>query len=91
MGMFDSLIIKCPRCRADVEFQTKAGDCTLERYRATDNIPADVAASLLNDSTYCRECGNYIKLHGHVHVHLYAVGEEGERHEDEEDNFNKEY
>ena len=29
MGMFDSLIVKCPNCNEQVEFQSKAGGCNL--------------------------------------------------------------
>jgi len=32
MGMFDYTYFKCPKCKEIVEEQSKAGDCSLNRY-----------------------------------------------------------
>lgn len=41
MGCFDSVIVKCPSCKKEVEFQSKSGDCTLSRY-TLEEAPEDV-------------------------------------------------
>lgn len=41
MGMFDTLVIKCPSCNEDVEEQTKSGPCMLYTYEwenCSDNM-----------------------------------------------------
>ena len=32
MGMFDSVMAKCPKCKHELEYQTKTGACMLARY-----------------------------------------------------------
>jgi hypothetical protein len=32
MGCFDAVLVKCPLCGCKVEFQSKAGGCTLSTY-----------------------------------------------------------
>ena len=61
MGMFDSVIARCPKCGGEVEFQSKAGPCELKRYRADDVPPAN-AESIAGDVSTCRACGNPMKL-----------------------------
>lgn len=64
MGMFDSLYVKCRKCRENVEFQSKAGDCSMNSYSLT-TIPANVAGDLIGESQACK-CGNVISLRGAV-------------------------
>ena len=33
MGVYDSIIAKCPICGKEMEFQTKSGECTLACYQ----------------------------------------------------------
>lgn len=54
MGMFDSLYVPCA-CGEEVEFQSKAGDCALERYTLS-NCPPRIAGDLIGQSQTCR-CG----------------------------------
>ena len=58
--MFDSVIIKCPNCSEYVEFQSKAGDCTLSRYNLHDAPPA-ILGDLSNESQICK-CGRVITI-----------------------------
>ena len=60
MGMFDSLIVRCPECGKNIEFQSKEGDCLLAEYRL-DNCPTSILNSLANTSETC-ECGKEITL-----------------------------
>lgn len=64
MGMFDSLYVRCRECREEVEFQSKAGDCSLHSYTLT-TCPASVAGDLIGASMTCK-CGNTISLRGAV-------------------------
>lgn len=63
MGCFDSVFIKCKGCSAELEFQSKAGDCNLDRYRP-HNMPPAIAGDLANSAITCR-CGvlNTIRVH----------------------------
>lgn len=60
MGCFDSVIARCPSCNAEVEFQTKVGECVLKRYRV-DSVPALIAASVAGDVTTCI-CGKQVQI-----------------------------
>ena len=60
MGMFDSLIVQCPECGKDIDFQSKAGDCVLEVY-GLDNCPASILGDLANESETC-ECGRVVTM-----------------------------
>jgi hypothetical protein len=60
MGLFDSVIVKCPRCGADCEFQSKSGDCVLRRYNV-DDVPMRIAADIDGEDFSCN-CGLRFKL-----------------------------
>lgn len=60
MGMYDSVIATCPKCGADVEFQSKAGPCELRRYGQA-SVPPEIARSVSGDVEEC-ECGYLLKL-----------------------------
>lgn len=63
MGMFDSVYARCPRCSAEVEFQSKAGACTLQSYRP-DEVPAEIANDLIGHAETCK-CGLVMELTPH--------------------------
>ncbi len=54
MGMFDSVMVKCPNCGKENEFQSKSGDCLLELYTLED-CPDNVMVNV-NRHSPC-ECG----------------------------------
>jgi hypothetical protein len=60
MGMFDSVYVTCPSCGDTVEFQSKAGECSLKSYSIT-SVPAEIASSLDGYSRQCR-CGEHLTL-----------------------------
>lgn len=61
MGMFDSVIVRCPVCRAKVEFQSKAGECLLNEY-APANAPEEIADDLDGAHWRCQRCGEGVWL-----------------------------
>jgi hypothetical protein len=63
MGMFDSLYVDCS-CGKKVEFQSKAGDCTLARYTISD-CPDAIAGDLIDKTEWCN-CGKSLTLRGAV-------------------------
>lgn len=65
MGMFDSVIIYCPNCGTQIEFQSKAGDCNLRSYTLSD-IPSTIAADLIGDCASCSKCKRLIRIQGSV-------------------------
>ena len=60
MGMYDSVIIDCPYCGENLEFQSKAGLCELQAFSSRD-VPPDIAEDLINTEQECK-CGKILKL-----------------------------
>ena len=59
MGMYDTVWIRCPKCGAQVDFQSKAGDCFLHDYGWPDDaetIPKAILADLSGEKERC-QCG----------------------------------
>jgi len=65
--MFDSLIIKCPVCKSDLEFQSKSGPCMLYTFTRKDLTP-DVAIGIMDDIVECQYCENHILLKTNIHI-----------------------
>ena len=63
MGMYDSVMIEC-ECGREVEFQSKAGDCTCARYNIM-NVPHEIAGALSGEYETC-ECGKVLTIETHV-------------------------
>lgn len=63
MGMFNSVYKSCPNdgCDGDLEFQTKAGSCTLASL-GEDNISMSEAEDIDGDEACCMTCGTSYKL-----------------------------
>lgn len=62
MGMFDSVMVPCPKCENRVEFQSKSGDCELRTYQL-ENCPTDVLCDVNRHSPhYCTNCGIKFKV-----------------------------
>lgn len=55
MGMFDEVIAPCP-CGGVVQFQSKAGECSLRVYPAAE-VPLEIAAEIHGTSGICDKCG----------------------------------
>lgn len=61
MGMYDSVWASCPKCATNVEFQSKAGACTLAYY-TLDAVPVEIAHDINGDSERCTACGHVLTL-----------------------------
>ena len=61
MGMYDSLMVDCPKCGKPVEFQSKAWDCCLDSYKLSD-APTAILVDVMNEPRYCEKCGQWIAL-----------------------------
>ncbi len=61
MGMFDSLYVKCPNCKKELEFKSKSGECLLTVYNKS-NISPMVAIGMDYDIVRCQFCNKRIQL-----------------------------
>lgn len=68
MGMFDRVWSKCPNCGNNIEFQSKAGDCSLHDYNL-DTVPATVLGDLDGEIEICTNCDASVR----ISVHTSAV------------------
>lgn len=55
MGMFDSIMFTCPKCKEQIEEQSKAGECLLRVYEESA-VPLDIAGDIVNSELYCDNC-----------------------------------
>ena len=59
MGMYDSVMVNCPKCGEEHEFQSKSGECLLDVY-TLENCPDDVMVNVNRHSPCKCNCGfNY--------------------------------
>jgi hypothetical protein len=65
MGMFDYVHIPCAHCSADIEEQSKDGDCTLSDY-TLENMPPRIAASLNGTTVWCHKCNQKTVIQAEV-------------------------
>ena len=61
MGMFDSVMIDCPKCGKPMEFQSKAGGCGLDVF-TLENAPSEVLMDIMNEPQFHRACGEWVAL-----------------------------
>lgn len=61
MGMFDSVICRCPKCDEPVEFQSKAGPCSLATHYP-DHVPTIIALSINGHVRACDKCGVRLRI-----------------------------
>ena len=61
MGMFDYVIVRCPKCANKIEFQSKGGECRLTTYTLA-NAPLNVVVDLEDRSERCDECGEDVSV-----------------------------
>ena len=56
MGCYDTVIVKCPECGEEIDFQSKSGPCLLRVYSFED-CPADVMLDINRHSPVtCYTC-----------------------------------
>jgi hypothetical protein len=61
MGLFDSIYAPCAHCGAPLEFQTKAGDCQMDRFEI-DTAPAYLLWDVKDDPKHCIKCDGWTAL-----------------------------
>ena len=64
MGVYDSVMVPCPRCGRSSEFQSKSGQCTLELYEL-DDCPQDVLADINRHSPHAcdyKDCDSIFEV-----------------------------
>lgn len=66
MGLFDTVLVPCPKCVRRVEFQSKGGPCDLGEY-TLGNAPAEVLVDACGYVKKCK-CGYSFMLRPHVTV-----------------------
>lgn len=53
MGMFDSVYVKCDECEESIEFQSKAGNCSLASY-SPETAPFVILADIDGNWDSCK-------------------------------------
>jgi RNase P subunit RPR2 len=62
MGCYDTVIVPCPKCGTEAEFQSKGGDCLLRVYSLAD-CPEDVLSDVNRHAPYtCEKCGTIFEF-----------------------------
>lgn len=61
MGLFDSVMFQCPKCKGTVEVQSKAGDCILKEY-PEDDVPTAIAADIDGEVYWCVVCSEDFRV-----------------------------
>jgi len=56
MGMYDTVMVPCPKCGKEAQFQSKSGDCLLDVYDLSD-CPDNVLANVNRHSPEECDCG----------------------------------
>jgi hypothetical protein len=73
MSCFNTIHFKCPNCGADLEVQSKGGDCCLSDFNSL-KVPIADAAYILNDEEFCEICHKKFKIISHVeYMPLYLI------------------
>ena len=62
MGLFDSVYIRCPKCGAPMEFQSKALADPYMRSYTLGTAPTAILSDIINSPQYHKECGQWVAL-----------------------------
>ena len=60
MGMYDCIYVECPDCGREIEFQSKAGECSCTSYTIHD-VPPEIAGDINGKYAQCN-CGKSVQL-----------------------------
>lgn len=78
MGLYDSVIVNCPQCGKEKEFQSKSGDCLLEVYTLED-CPRDVIENINRHSPYKCDCGILFQVDISTRKAIVVDGDKNEK------------
>ncbi len=56
---FDSVVTKCPKCGAEIEFQSKALNCDFETYNL-ECVPVEIANDINGEEQICKNCDSKV-------------------------------
>jgi len=63
MGVYDTVLIPCPRCGEKYKVQTKSGKCFLNVYDLYD-APQDTLGGVVAHAPFtCEKCGNVFTVY----------------------------
>ena len=73
MGMYDTVLVPCPKCGEKYPAQSKGGKCELDTYEL-HNAPAEVMSNVNRHAPFtCSECGTQFEVKYRVEVHNVFV------------------
>jgi len=83
MGLFDSVMVRCPNCGVEGEFQSKGADCPyLKVYHLEKNeVPNDVLLDINRHGPITCECGTKYQVELDVkitHKTVVVADEDGD-------------
>lgn len=56
MGVYDTVLVPCPKCGEVEQFQSKSGECLLDEY-TLEECPEDILLDVNRHSPYtCEKC-----------------------------------
>lgn len=57
MGVFNSVLVRCPECAEDLELQSKAVDgCRVYNAHTAVALPQPIAEDISGEQVYCPHC-----------------------------------
>jgi hypothetical protein len=70
MGLYDTVIVPCPKCGKQNDRQSKAGKCTMSEY-TIDDAPLNVLMDIDGETIRC-DCGHIysVRLHRNVSIEI---------------------
>jgi len=61
MGMYDTVMVPCPNCDKETEFQSKSGACSLQVVKL-EQCPEDILSDVNRHAPYKCECGTSFEV-----------------------------
>lgn len=61
MGSFDTVLFMCPNCRADVNVQSKEGECRNQTFKH-QQVPTAITLSIQDTTVQCDECKSLLLI-----------------------------
>lgn len=57
MGCYDTVLLRCPKCNAEYDAQSKSGPCELNYYESVSYAPTDVMLDINRHAPFHCDCG----------------------------------
>jgi len=63
MGMYDTVLVPCPKCGEEEQFQSKSGECLLQCFKLSE-CPDYILRNVNRHSPYeCEKCSSVFEVH----------------------------